>query len=96
MHEVKALLSHCPNAYKLPLGILYGSGLRRMELVHLRVQDIDMDMKLIKVWNRKGYKHRLTALAIELIPDIIKQIQKVKICLEDDLLNLGYSGVWMR
>lgn len=93
--EVKTLLNCCPKAYQLPLGILYGSGLRRMELVRLRVQDIDTDLKLIRVWNGKGYKHRLTTLASELIPDIHYQINQVKHYLEGDLKNPHYSGVWL-
>lgn len=93
--EVKALLTCCPKPYKLPLGILYGSGLRRMELVRLRVQDIDTDLKLIRVWNGKGYKHRLATLALELIPAIQHQINHVNLYLEDDLKVPNFSGVWL-
>ena len=94
-NEVKDLLAHVPAAYKLPVGILYGSGLRRMELVRLRVQDIDFDMKQIRVWNGKGFKHRFTTLAVELIPAIKRQITRVKLCLDEDLENPDYAGVWM-
>lgn len=93
--EVKSLLACCPEVYQLPLGILYGSGLRRMELVRLRVQDIDTDLKLIRVWNGKGYKHRLTTLAAELIPAIRHQINQVSLYLDEDLKNLNFSGVWL-
>jgi len=81
--------------YQLPIGILYGSGLRRMELVRLRVQDIDTDLKLIRVWNGKGFKHRVTTLASELIPAINHQINQVKLYLNDDINNPKFSGVWM-
>lgn len=93
--EVKALLEKCDPSYKLPIGILYGSGLRRIELVRLRIQDIDTDLKLIKVWNGKGYKHRLTTLAEELIPAIIHQTSRVNNFLLEDLENPHYAGVWM-
>ncbi len=93
--EVKALLSHLDTQYKLPIGLLYGSGLRLMELVRLRVKDIDTDLKQIQVWNGKGFKHRLTTLAPELIPSIQRQIQQVEIYLDEDLDNSEYAGVYM-
>ncbi len=50
---------------------MYGSGLRVMETVQLRVQDIDFDYKCIRIWNGKGNKHRVVTLATELIPIIL-------------------------
>lgn len=93
--EVIQLLQHVEAANKLPIGLLYGSGLRRMELVRLRVKDVDCELKQIQVWNGKGYKHRLTTLAPELIPAIKRQIQRVEHYLADDVINDDYAGVWM-
>ncbi|MGJ8619503.1 MAG: integron integrase [Methylophilaceae bacterium] len=93
--EIMLLLQHVEAANKLPISLLYGSGLRRMELVRLRVKDVDCDLKQIQVWNGKGFKHRLTTLAPELIPAIKRQIQKVEHYLADDLTNKEYAGVWM-
>jgi len=93
--EMVSLLRELPQQYKLLIGMLYGSGLRRMELVRLRVNDIDTDMKQIRVWNGKGFKHRFTTLAIELMPAIEQQKKRVQLILEEDLLSTNYSGVWM-
>ncbi len=93
--EVMQLLSELDANYKLPIGLLYGSGLRLMELVRLRVKDIDVNLKQIQVWNGKGFKHRLTTLAPELIPAIARQVDRVELFLQDDLPNAEYSGVWM-
>ena len=93
--EMVSLLRELPQQYKLLIGMLYGSGLRRMELVRLRVNDIDTDMKQIRVWNGKGFKHRFTTLAIELMPAIEQQKKRVQLILEEDLLSTDYSGVWM-
>jgi len=93
--EIMQLLQQVEAAYKLPIGLLYGSGLRRMELVRLRVKDIDLDLKQIQVWNGKGFKHRLTTLAPELIASIERQIQKVEHYLAEDVANDDYAGVWM-
>lgn len=93
--EIAALLNATPPQYQLMLGILYGSGLRRMELARLRTADVDIDMKQIRVWNGKGFKHRFVTLAEELIPPINRQIIRVKHLLEEDLANDDYAGVWM-
>jgi integron integrase len=93
--ETKALLQHVDIKYKLIIGLLYGSGLRRLECARLRVNDVDLSLKEIRVWNGKGFKHRLTTLAVELIPPIRRQIERVKLNLEDDLTNTNFSGVWM-
>lgn len=94
-NEISLFFKHAPKHYQLLLGILYGSGLRRIELVRLRVADLDLDMKQIRIWNGKGSKHRLTTLASELIPAIQHQVHKVKHILEQDLVHPNYTGVWM-
>ena len=93
--EMALLLKQVPQQYKLLVGMLYGSGLRRMELVRLRVNDIDKSMKQVRVWNGKGFKHRLATLAVELLPAIEQQVKRVELLLKDDLQNPAYAGVWM-
>ena len=93
--EVRALLSHVEPKHKLMVGILYGSGLRRIELHRLRVNDVDIKLKQIRIWNGKGYKHRITTLATELIPAIEQQIHRVQGLLYEDTDNPEFSGVWM-
>lgn len=94
-NEIKLLFSNVEPKYKLMIGILYGSGLRRIELLRLRVNDIDFEMKQVRVWNSKGYKSRITTLAIELIPAIENQIQRVQHFLDFDLENKVYEGVYL-
>ncbi len=94
-HEIKKLLSHINPKYKLMAGLLYGSGLRRIELHRLRVNDVDIDLKQIRVWNGKGYKHRITTLATELIPAIEQQVHRVQGLLYEDNNNPEFSGVWL-
>lgn len=93
--EIKALFHALNPSYRLMAGLLYGSGLRRIELLRLRVNDIDMDFCQIRVWNGKGFKHRLTTLARELLPDVKRQIERVKLYWEEDLANPEFAGVWM-
>jgi integron integrase len=93
--EVKMLMAHLNKRYYLIAALMYGSGLRVMEAVQLRVKDIDFDYKCIQVWNGKGNKHRIVTLATELIPMLRNQILNVDDYLKLDLNNTKYSGVWM-
>lgn len=93
--EVGALLAHLSGMHQLMAAMLYGSGLRRIELVRLRVKDVDFDFQQLKIWQGKGDKHRLTTLAPELAPLLRRQIEQVKLTLEEDKDNPNYAGVWM-
>ena len=93
--EVKVLMTHLNKRYYLVAALMYGSGLRVMEAVQLRVKDIDFDYKCIQVWNGKGNKHRIVTLATELFPMLRTQILNVDDYLKLDLNNTKYAGVWM-
>jgi len=93
--EVAALLNKLDGAYKLMVSLLYGSGLRRIELVRLRVKDVDFNELQLRIWFGKGFKHRITTLAPELIPVLRHQIRRVALLLDADAAHPGYEGVWM-
>ena len=94
-NEMGALLSSINSNYYLPAALMYGSGLRLMEAVRLRVKDIDFDYCCVRVWDGKGGKHRTVTLAHELKNKLALQIQKVEFFLTLDLTNANYSGVWL-
>jgi len=60
--EVRRLLDAVEPAYRLPVALLYGGGLRLMEALRLRVKDIDLDRHQISVRDGKGQKDRMTVL----------------------------------
>lgn len=93
--EVKAFLSYVNANQKLPISLLYGSGLRLMESLRLRVQDIDFEYKSIRIWNAKGGKHRIVTLAESLITPLHQQIEHVKLLLKGDIENPEFAGVWL-
>ena len=93
--EVRYLLSLLPAKYRLMACLMYGSGMRRIELVRLRVNDIDFDYGQIRIWRGKGFKHRLVTLAPELHSALRRQMQIVALMLEEDSQQPGYSGVWL-
>ena len=93
--EVKRLLSMIKTNNLLLCQIMYGSGLRLMEAVRLRVQDINFDYHCIEVWNGKGGKHRTVTLTTELTQDLKAQISRVKSYYLLDMKNRDYSGVYL-
>ena len=90
--EMRSLLQYVCAKQKLPILMLYGSGLRLMECARLRVQDIDFDFKSVRIWNGKGGKHRVVTLADNLIPALRRQISIVHQFLNDDLDNPNFGG----
>ena len=93
--EVTSLLSQITNRYALPCKLMYGSGLRLMEVARLRVQDIDFDFHAIQVWQGKGGKNRRVTLAKELCESLKVQITMVKSIYTLDAANPSYKGVWL-
>ncbi len=88
--EVKALLGELSGVYLLMAGLLYGSGLRLMECVRLRVQDVDFDYKQILVRNAKGGKDRVVPLPLRFEDDLKQLIkQRLSIHQEDCAINAG-------
>jgi integron integrase len=60
--EVHLLLSQLQDPWKLIAQIMYGSGLRLMEAMKLRVQDLDFGQSNITVLHGKGGKHRVVPM----------------------------------
>jgi site-specific recombinase XerD len=58
---------------------MYGSGLRIMEALRLRVKDVDFKMKQVTVRSGKGDKDRFTTLSASLIPLLEGQVQKARV-----------------
>ncbi len=93
--EVASLLGKLSGSPWLLASMIYASGLRRIEAVMLRINNVDFDHGLVRVWSGKGNKHRVVTLAPELYPHLRKQIAKVEQRLKEDLENPEYCGVWM-
>ncbi len=90
--EARSILSNLTGEYKLIAGLLYGSGLRLMECVRLRIQDIDFGANLIVVRDGKGNKSRVTVLPTKLKESLRRQINSVQLLHQFDLQQ-GYGEV---
>lgn len=93
--EVRLLFEHLSPSYLLLCQLMYGSGLRLMEVVRLRIQDVDFDYFSIQVWQGKGNKNRRVTLAKELATSLKQQIEYAKLFFEADKINPEYSGVYL-
>ncbi len=91
--EIKLLLSNIAPQHQLLAKLMYGSGLRLMEAIRLRIRDIDFDYFTLSIWNAKGGKHRRVTLAKELKQDLVKQMQLAHCYFAQDRENDEYAGV---
>ncbi|MCS6906467.1 MAG: integron integrase [Anaerolineales bacterium] len=92
--EVLQIINHMTGVYKLMTQLLYGSGLRLMECLRLRVQDIDFNHRAIIVRDGKGQKDRIVPLPETIIPDLRRQIERVRLLHEEDLAA-GHGEVYL-
>ncbi|HID29220.1 MAG TPA: integron integrase [Desulfobacterales bacterium] len=90
--EIKALLEQLRGTKWIMANLLYGAGLRLMECLRLRVQDIDFAYKQITVRDAKGSKDRVTMLRGIVIEPLQEHLKKVKKLHGDDLKQ-GYGTV---
>ncbi len=93
--EVSRVLSQLHGMPLMIASLLYGSGLRRLEAARLRVKDVDIDHLQVQVWNGKGYQHRLTTLASEMVPQLQTQVERVRLHLREDSQIEQYAGAWL-
>lgn len=92
--EVRQVVTSMEGVPQLIAKILYGSGLRIMEAVRIRVQDVDYNMKQICVRSGKGAKDRITTFPETIIPLLDNHLTKVKALHEQDLAR-GYGAVYL-
>jgi len=90
--EVKQIFGHLHGVPKLMAGLLYGSGLRLMECVRLRIKDIDFELAQITVRDAKGGKDRITMLPLNVSEPLRRHLLRVKAQHEQDLED-GFGSV---
>lgn len=94
VEEVRQLLLSLDEPYRLIVELLYGSGMRLMEVARLRVKDIDIEANTIFVRSGKGDKDRSTVLADAVKACLQEHLKGVKELHEKDLAA-GYGEVTM-
>jgi integron integrase len=94
VNETRALLDRLKGIHRLQANLLYGTGMRLMEVMRLRVKDIDFERKEILIRDGKGAKDRVTMLPVSLADLLQRHLQTVK-ALHDDDLQAGYGNVYL-
>ena len=92
--EAKKILLRLEGTKWLMGNLLYGSGLRLMECVRLRVKDIDFEYNQIVVRDGKGQRDRVTMLPISLKAPLHRHLEKVKAVHNEDL-KAGFGKVYL-
>jgi integron integrase len=88
--EAQVILHNLQGIPKLVASLLYGSGLRLLEAVRLRIQDIDFENNYIIVREGKGEKDRYVPLPQKFILALQRQIERVELLHKEDLAE-GYG-----
>ena len=92
--EVHRLIGHLSGDHLLMAKLLYGSGLRLMECLRLRVKDIDFAQRQIIVRDGKGEKDRVTMLPESLVAPLQAHLQSVERLHQEDLAR-GFGAVYL-
>ena len=92
--EIKKIFAYIPEKSKLPLTLIYASGIRVTECVRLRVKDLDFGNQVLVVRSGKGDKDRVTLLPGFLHAPLKQHLEKVKIFHESDLAK-GHGAVFL-
>lgn len=92
--EVRRVIARLTGVHALMARLLYGSGLRLLECLRLRVKDVDVDRRALFVRDAKGNEDRVTMLPDSLVEPLMEHLRAVKRLHEDDLAR-GYGAVYL-
>lgn len=92
--EVAAVLTNLEGVYSLLARLLYGTGMRLMEAIRLRVMDVDFSRGEILVRNGKGAKDRVTLLPVSITEDLRVHLARRREMFEADL-RTGRGAVYL-
>ena len=95
VEEIRRLFQNIPACYLLPVQLMYGSGLRLMEVCRLRVKDIDLARLTITVREAKGGRQRVTTLSDRCLPALEIQLMTARECWTQDRSADRWDGVYM-
>ncbi|RLJ17858.1 integron integrase [bacterium endosymbiont of Escarpia laminata] len=92
--EVQSVLLHLEGTHLLMASLMYGSGLRLMECVRLRIMDVELSGRQLVVRNGKGGKDRVTLLPDSLQNPLKAQIGRVRALYRQDIVS-GFGAVYL-
>ncbi len=90
--EARAVIGQMEGVRWLIASLLYGSGLRVLEALRLRVKDLDLPMQQLTVRDGKGGKDRVTMLPSSLLPPLTVHLEQIK-GRHESAIARGFGGV---
>lgn len=94
VEQVKGLLAAAPREYELAVRLIYGSGLRLLDLVRLRIKDLNLERRQLTVRDGKGLKDRVTMVPESLVTGLKDQCLRARGVYEEDR-RAKVPGVWL-
>lgn len=92
--ECERLFGELEGSARLMAELMYGTGLRLMELLRLRVHHLDFERRQVRVYSGKGDKERITMLPDALVGRLKEQVERLRGLHESDRVA-GLAGVWL-
>lgn len=92
--EAGQVLANMSETHRLMANLLYGSGLRLMECIRLRVKDVDFGYDQIVVRDGKGKKDRITMLPKAIVHHLNEHLKRVRNQHKEDI-EQGYGSVYL-
>jgi integron integrase len=92
--ETMKVIEAVPPDYQLVAKLIYGSGLRIMECLRLRVKDIDFPGHMMVIRDAKGMKDRVTMLPDNIARPLEKHLERVKLLHQADIAE-GFGTVYL-
>jgi integron integrase len=92
--ECQRVFNQLEGTTRLMAELMYGSGLRLMELLRLRVHHVDLERGQLTVRSGKRDKDRITIVPRSLNPVLTRQLERLRQLHEDDI-KAGLPGVWL-
>lgn len=92
--ETKKLLARLSGVYSIIGRLLYGSGMRLMECMRLRVKDVDFDLRTVTLRDTKSNRDRVTVLPASTVEPLQFHLKRVALQFEEDV-RIGRGGVEM-
>lgn len=92
--EVGGLFDRMEGTSRLMARLMYGSGLRLMELIRLRVKDVDLERLQLSVRGGKGDQDRMTTLPQKLVEDLRRHLVRIEGLFQEDR-RAGLAPVYL-
>ncbi len=92
--ECQRLFAAMEGSDRVMAELMYGSGLRLLELLRLRIHHLDLERCRLQIYAGKGNKDRVTVLPERLIPLLIREVERLKLLYAEDRAA-GLPGVWL-